>query len=128
MWLFVFFDLPVDTEARRKAHAKFRRDLLKLGFSMLQYSVYMKHFPTREKAANFIKKIIRLAPSEGKISILQVTDAQFKNIVNIWNVPTSSRMSKNPTLNHPTIPFLFDIDDLTKDNNDKTSNEQQEDK
>ena len=39
MWLYVMFDLPVETKAQRKAAAGFRKDLLKDGFSMHQFSV-----------------------------------------------------------------------------------------
>ena len=46
MWLFVFFDLPTNTKTERKAASGFRKKLLKDGFTMMQYSVYI--FDTRQ--------------------------------------------------------------------------------
>ena len=40
MWVLVFFDLPTETKKQRKAAAGFRKDLLKDGFTMFQYSIY----------------------------------------------------------------------------------------
>ena len=38
MRVMVFFDLPVKSKKDRKAYTDFRRDLLKMGFTMVQYS------------------------------------------------------------------------------------------
>lgn len=43
MWLFVFFDLPVTTKKERHDAALFRKNLEKDGFSMMQFSVYVRH-------------------------------------------------------------------------------------
>ena len=43
MWLFVFFDLPTTTKTERRHAAQFRKALEKDGFSMMQYSVYVRH-------------------------------------------------------------------------------------
>ena len=43
MWLFVFFDLPTTTKAERRNAAQFRKALEKDGFTMMQYSVYVRH-------------------------------------------------------------------------------------
>ena len=48
MWLFVFFDLPVSTKKEMKAAALFRKNLEKDGFSMMQFSVYIRHCASRE--------------------------------------------------------------------------------
>lgn len=51
MWMFVFFDLPVTTKKERKAAALFRKNLEKDGFSMMQFSVYIRHCASRESLA-----------------------------------------------------------------------------
>ena len=43
MWIYVMFDLPTTTKKQRKDAADFRKTLVKDGFSMLQYSVYIRH-------------------------------------------------------------------------------------
>ncbi len=81
MWLFTFFDLPVTTKKERKMASKFRYRLLDLGFQMVQYSVYSKVCPSKEKVESLIKKISYQLPQNGKIDLLAVTDKQFSNIV-----------------------------------------------
>ena len=36
------FDLPTNTSEDRKNYTRFRKSLIKLGFDMLQYSVYAR--------------------------------------------------------------------------------------
>ncbi len=84
MWLFVFFDLPVTLKKDRKAASRFRKDLLKDGFSMMQFSVYNRHCASKESANVHLKRVKGLMPQRGQISILQVTDKQYGNIMNYW--------------------------------------------
>ena len=77
MWLYVMFDLPVETKAQRTAAAGFRKDLLKDGFSMHQFSVYVRHCASNEAATVHIKRIKNMVPDEGLVSVLKVTDKQF---------------------------------------------------
>ena len=48
MWLLVFFDLPTETKKERKAAADFRKKLLSDGFTMFQFSIYVRHCASRE--------------------------------------------------------------------------------
>lgn len=84
MWLFVFFDLPVTLKMDRKAASRFRKDLLKDGFSMMQFSVYNRHCASKESASVHVKRVKGLMPKRGQVSILQVTDKQYGNIMNYW--------------------------------------------
>lgn len=77
MWLFVMFDLPVDTKSARKAAARFRNDLLKDGFRMMQYSVYARVCASREAAEVHIRRVERFLPPDGEVRCLLVTDKQF---------------------------------------------------
>ena len=42
-WVIVFFDLPVDTPEARKTAGDFRKDLIRDGYFMVQFSVYARH-------------------------------------------------------------------------------------
>lgn len=77
MWMVVMFDLPVLSKPQRKRAAKFRHDLLDLGFQMAQYSVYMKFCGQRDAADALAKRVEQQVPSEGRVSILTVTDKQY---------------------------------------------------
>jgi CRISPR-associated protein Cas2 len=84
MWLFVFFDLPVTTKKERKMASGFRKNLLKDGFSMMQYSVYNRHCASKESAEVHIQRVKNYVPEKGQVSILEVTDKQYGNICNFW--------------------------------------------
>ena len=84
MWLFVFFDLPVVLKKERKLASKFRKELLKDGFGMMQFSVYSRHCASKESANVHIKRVKSFIPERGHVSILQVTDKQYGGIVNYW--------------------------------------------
>ncbi len=77
MWVLVFFDLPTETKVDRKISAGFRKNLLKDGFTMFQFSIYMRFCPSRENAEVHIKRTKMNLPKKGQIGILCITDKQF---------------------------------------------------
>lgn len=84
MWLFVFFDLPVLTKKEQKTATIFRKNLLKAGFVMMQYSVYIRHCASNESMEVHKKQVKAFIPSTGKVSILSVTDKQYGNMVTVF--------------------------------------------
>ena len=101
MWLFVFFDLPTETKKDRRNASQFRGNLLKDGFNMMQYSVYIRHCASSESADVHEKRINRLVPPLGKVSVLRITDKQFGMIM------TYLGKSKQESTNTPTQLELF---------------------
>lgn len=55
---------------------RFRKDLLNLGYFMLQNSIYVRSCVTYEKQEQFIKAVKQIAPSTGSINVIYITDAQ----------------------------------------------------
>ena len=98
MWLFTFFDLPVSTKKEQKAATKFRQHLLDLGFNMVQFSVYSKVCPGKEKVESLIKQISYKLPQNGKVDLLTVTDKQFENIVSFRGKHDEKLPQKNKQL------------------------------
>jgi CRISPR-associated protein Cas2 len=80
MWVLVLFDLPTETKKERKAAAQFRKDMLQDGFSMFQFSIYLRHCPSRENAEVHIKRVKLSLPEKGHVGILNITDKQFGNM------------------------------------------------
>lgn len=80
MWVLVFFDLPTDTKKERKAYAQFRKKLMQDGFTMFQFSIYIRHCPSHENAQVHIKRVKSALPELGDVGILCITDKQFSNI------------------------------------------------
>jgi CRISPR-associated protein Cas2 len=77
MWVMVFFDLPTETKKEKKAHALFRKNLMKDGFTMFQFSIYLRHCPSRENAEVHIRRVKSFLPPLGMVGILCITDKQF---------------------------------------------------
>jgi CRISPR-associated protein Cas2 len=77
MWVLVMFDLPTETAHDRKVYAKFRKKLLQDGFSMFQFSMYIRHCPSRENADVHIQRAKNSLPEKGHVGILCITDKQF---------------------------------------------------
>lgn len=84
MWLFVFFDLPVTTKIQRKRATKFRKYLEKDGFTMMQFSVYVRHSPSKESMEVHLKRVKSFIPPDGMVSILKVTGKQYGEIINYY--------------------------------------------
>ena len=77
MWVLVFFDLPTETKKERKTYADFRKKLLADGFSMFQFSIYLRHCPSMENANVHIKRVKKSLPEKGHVGIMTITDKQF---------------------------------------------------
>ena len=77
MWLFALFDLPVKEKEDKRQYVRFRKMLLKNGFTMLQYSVYARHCASEETNDIYRNHIKDALPSDGQVRLLGVTDRQF---------------------------------------------------
>lgn len=77
MWVLVLFDLPTDTKKERKAYALFRKRIMADGFTMFQFSIYLRHCPSRENAEVHIKRVKSFLPEFGDVGIMCITDKQF---------------------------------------------------
>lgn len=77
LWIFVFFDLPTDTKKDRRNYAQFRKKLQKDGFTMMQYSIYVRHCNSRENADVHTRRVKSFLAPKGEIIIFSLTDKQF---------------------------------------------------
>lgn len=77
MWVMVFFDLPTDTKKDIKNYSIFRKKLIQDGFTMFQFSIYLRHCASKENAEVHIKRVKSILPPAGQVGILCVTDKQF---------------------------------------------------
>ena len=84
MWVVAMFDLPVDTKAARRAYTRFRKALLRDGFTQMQYSVYMRHCASEENAQVHLARIEATLPDDGEVRVLTITDKQFERMHVFW--------------------------------------------
>jgi len=80
MWLMVLFDLPTETKKDIKAYSRFRKCLIQDGFTMFQFSTYVRHCGSMENAEVHRKRVRSFLPEYGKVGILTLTDKQFGDI------------------------------------------------
>jgi len=80
LWIIVLFDLPMITKVERKRYALFRKRLMKDGFTMMQYSVYIRHCASNENAQVHVQRVKNNLPPDGEVRIIKITDKQFARI------------------------------------------------
>ena len=80
MWVLAMFDLPVDTKEARRAYTLFRKSLVKDGFTMMQFSVYIRHCASEENADVHEKRVAAAVPDDGEVRVLKITDQQFERM------------------------------------------------
>lgn len=77
MWIMVMYDLPMVTPKEKKVYTRFRKQMLEDGFTLFQFSLYLRHCSSRENMNVHIQRVKRILPSNGNIGILGITDKQF---------------------------------------------------
>ena len=69
-----------ETKKDKKAYTDFRKNLQKDGFTMFQFSIYVRHCASSENAAVHIKRVKSFLPEYGQVGIICITDKQFGEI------------------------------------------------
>lgn len=100
MWLYVFFDLPTGTKKQRRDAARFRKELVRDGYTMMQFSVYTRHCASYASAEMHTQRLKTMIPDEGLVTAIKVTDKQFGDSVNFCG-------RKQKTL--PTTPLQLEL-------------------
>jgi len=95
MWIFVMFDLPVETREQARAATKFREFLLDQGFEKSQFSVYARFCNGKEQFETYMRRIEASLPDRGDIHVLTFTDRQYENIVR-FSGQRRKKQQKNP--------------------------------
>ncbi len=93
MRLIVFFDLPTTSSANMKEYRKFRSGLIKLGFLMLQESVYVRIALNASVEKAMIERVKKIKPPKGLVQILSVTEKQFVSMETIVGELKSETLS-----------------------------------
>ncbi len=80
MRLIVMFDLPVTTAQNRKAAAGFRNFLVKDGYAMMQFSVYVRICNGVDAVNKHRARLDDNVPDNGSVRCLVVTEKQFESM------------------------------------------------
>ena len=101
MWLFAMFDLPVKTAVQRREYTRFRKLLLREGFSRLQFSVYARYCVSEESSVAHSERIRDFLPPQGQVRLLAVTERQFGKQRIYWG------FQEKPTEKAPVQLMMF---------------------
>lgn len=77
----ILFDLPSVEKQDIANNQKFIKKLKKIGFYMLQFSVYTKVLINQSEYDRIIKKVKKIIPNKGNIIILKLTDKQYNDMI-----------------------------------------------
>lgn len=77
------FDLPVELDEEKRAYRIFRKNLLREGFTMIQYSVYVRTCPNRDFASRLTNKVKSFAPPKGNVRLIMITEKQYDEMIMI---------------------------------------------
>ncbi len=80
-WVMVFFDLPVGTPVERKAATNFRKDLVRDGYMMVQFSVYARPCGTADRVETHVRRLKTKIPAKGEVRGLLISDAQWGRMI-----------------------------------------------
>lgn len=83
MRVMIFFDLPTYTKSDLREYRRFRKEIIRLGFMMMQESVYVKLVLNASVENLIIDKVEKIKPNKGLVQILSVTEKQYLNMKTI---------------------------------------------
>ena len=80
LYILIMFDLPTKSKKDIKKYTKFRKLMLNDGFSMIQYSIYIRICKSNYSANAHIKYIKKIIPLKGEVRILKLTDKVYNSM------------------------------------------------
>ncbi len=80
LYILIMFDLPTKSKKDRKKYTKFRQQMLDDGFTMIQYSIYIRICKSNYSANAHIKYIKKIIPLKGEVRILKLTDKVYNSM------------------------------------------------
>ncbi|WP_291953125.1 CRISPR-associated endonuclease Cas2 [Campylobacter sp.] len=110
MRILLMFDMPTKNKKDQKNANKFRTSLIKLGFFMMQFSVYVKICKGLASTKAVIKAVERILPPYGNIRVLTITEKQFDNMQILLG-----GISFNEKINNDKNLVLFEYDEKSQD-------------
>jgi CRISPR-associated protein Cas2 len=95
MRIIVLYDLPTLTKENRKDFRYFHKYLLRSGYYMLQFSVYVKLCHTFDYARESAQKLEKNCPKIGNVRYFLITEKQFRDMKMIAGEEKKQEKVKN---------------------------------
>lgn len=94
----MFFDLPVTTPSQRREATRFRNFLLKDGYYMLQFSVYVRICNGMDAVNMHRARLMNRVPPDGSVRLLTITEKQYESIELVLGSLTAADREKPNTV------------------------------
>ena len=94
-YVFVMFDLPINTKEEKFQYTKFRKNLIKNGYVMFQQSIYQKYIRELKSIDYERHFIVDISPKNGNIRLFKMTKKQFESIEIICGDKLDTQISDN---------------------------------
>lgn len=101
MWVIAVYDCPMTEREERRDYTLFRKSLLQENFFQLQYSLYVRHFPTMAVAEATVQRIRLGIPAGAQVVFFLVTDKQY--------AMTREFFGTKPTRKKPNVPEQVEL-------------------
>ena len=101
MWVIAVYDCPMTEREERRDYTLFRKSLLQENFFQLQYSLYVRHFPTMAVAEATVQRIRLGIPAGAQAVFFLVTDKQY--------AMTREFFGTKPTRKKPNVPEQVEL-------------------
>lgn len=122
MRVLLMFDMPTKTKKEQKHATKFRNNLIKLGYFMMQFSVYMRICKGLSSAKVSINAVKMILPPQGNVRVLIITEKQFDAMeILLGNASFNERINAEQNL------VLFNFDEKLGDYAYKESSQKSKD-
>jgi len=102
MRLVTMFDLPTETKSDKRQYIEFRNFLLRDGYDMVQFSVYVRLCRDGDTARRHIERLRKYAPNSGAVRILLITNKQYAEAI----IVAGERKSQEKRINDSQL-LLF---------------------
>ena len=105
MRVLLMFDIPTKSKKEQKYATRFRNELIKQGFFMMQFSVYMRICKGISAAKSAVERVRGILPPLGNVRTLIITEKQFDNMqILLGSAGFNERMNDDKNL----VLFAFD--------------------
>lgn len=80
MRIILMYDI-YETDSTSKNSIKFRTNLIKNGYYMIQYSIYVKTIPSYSQFSSEKQKLIQFLPKNANIRLILLSEKQYQDII-----------------------------------------------
>lgn len=94
MRVILLYDLPSTTKEDSHYYSLFRKNILKLGYTQIQESIYVKVIQSKTLSNQHIEKLRKIVPPKGSIRAFVLTEKQYESAYIL-----SGRITDNETIN-----------------------------